>query len=145
MIRLQYNKSHTRAFTLIEMVVATLLLAIGVVSALICISSATRASIVASQYRQAVRLAQQRIAEMESQPDSISSGDSQGDFGSDSPGYRWKQTAENTDFTNVLKVTLTVQWDNGVNGRSIQIVTYEQNTPLPNSQTGSATTTSSIQ
>ncbi|HZP82265.1 MAG TPA: prepilin-type N-terminal cleavage/methylation domain-containing protein [Chthonomonadaceae bacterium] len=101
------------AFTLVEMIVATLLLAIGVAGALAAFSTATRASAMAEQINTAALLAQQRLTEIELQSDTLSGGAQQGDFGADYPGYRWQQNVEPTDYENLFKVTLTVQWGPG--------------------------------
>ncbi len=68
------RRKRQAGFTLIEMVVATVLLVLGVVAALACISSATRSTSISSEYTTAALLAQQKIAEVEATPDQIQGG-----------------------------------------------------------------------
>ena len=123
------NQRRRRAgFTLIEMIVATVLLALGVVAALACISSATRSTSIASEYTTASLLVQQRFAELESQPDQIQGGEQNGTFDQE-PGFRWEQTIETTPASSLFKVTLMIQWRSGNIPRSAQFVTYVQKPP----------------
>ncbi|HZO87604.1 MAG TPA: prepilin-type N-terminal cleavage/methylation domain-containing protein [Chthonomonadaceae bacterium] len=99
-----------RGFTLIEMIVATLLLAIGVVGALTAISTATRASGMAEQIQTAALLARRRLTEVELQPEALVGGEQQGNFGAEYPGYLWRQSVETTGYPDLFKVTLTLRW-----------------------------------
>lgn len=119
-------RRNRRGFTLVEMIVAAILLVVGVVAALTCIGSATRSTALAAEYTTAALLAQQRFAEIEAQSDQLTSGDQQGDFGEDFPGYSWHQTVETTDFSGLVRVALTIEWPSGATRRSAQFVTYEQ-------------------
>ncbi|MGC8666734.1 MAG: type IV pilus modification PilV family protein [Chthonomonadales bacterium] len=127
---------HREGFTLVEMIVAALLLVLGGVAALTCISAATRSMAAAQTITTAALLAQQKISEMEADPTQLMSGDQQGDFSPDHPDYTWQTTVEPTDLAAVEKVTLTVQHRSTRGGRSVQIVTYE---PVPqNTGSGNA-------
>jgi Tfp pilus assembly protein PilV len=107
-------------FTLVEMVVATILLFVGGVAAMMCISSALRITSAAEAHSRAAILAERRLAELETQPDLITSGDQQGDFGDQYPGYQWTQTVEPTDLADVSRITLVITWPNGVRqGRAV--------------------------
>jgi prepilin-type N-terminal cleavage/methylation domain-containing protein len=112
-------------FTLIEMIVAIILLAVGVVSTMICIAAATRSTGVANEYTSAALLAQQRFAELEASPDQLVAGEQQGEFGQDHPGFTWDQNIEIGAITQVLKVTMTIRWRAGGTVRSAQFVSYE--------------------
>lgn len=112
-----------RGFTLIEMIVATVLLALGVVAALGCIASATRATSVAGEYTTAALLAQQRFAELQVQPDEVASGQQQGEFGELYPGYTWSQSSEPTGIEGVYRVSLVVEWQTGQALRSARFAT----------------------
>src|SRR5690349_19340225 len=80
-VRRRNARGASGGFTLIEMVVAAIVLFIGVTAAMVCISSATRATGIATEYQTASLLAQQRIAEIESQPDTeLSGGSHSGNF-----------------------------------------------------------------
>ena len=123
------HRRRNRGFTLVEMIVATLLLAIGAVAALMCIGSATRAAAVSREYATAARMAEQRFAEIVQQPDQIQGGSQSGDFGSDYPNYTWDQTVETTDFPGLVRVTLNINWGSGPVQRTAQFVSYAETNP----------------
>ena len=98
-------------FTLIEMVVAAVVLAVGVAGTVAAFNAATRASTVASEMQTATMLAQKQIAEAEVQlQGTVTAGESDGDFGSDYPGYHWKQSITATDYTYGFQISVTVSW-----------------------------------
>ncbi len=112
-------------FTLIEMIIAAILLVIGVAGALSAIGASTRTASYASQIQTAALLAQKQLAETASQPSSLSSGgDQEGDFDDPYSNYHWKQSAESTDYPNLFKVTLTVTWGNPSSPNQREITTY---------------------
>ena len=109
--RMRYRNSRAQSgFTLIEMIVATALLAIGVVAAMGAIGASTAATASAGQMQTAALLGQSKLNEIERQLDTLSGGDQQGDFGADSPGFHWQENVEATDYPNLFKVTVRVQW-----------------------------------
>jgi type II secretion system protein I len=112
-------------FTLIEMIVASILLFVGVVAALEGIAAATRSAGIANEMTVATMLAQKHIAETEIDTTQLSGGAQSGDFTDDYAGYHWDQNVDTTDFTNLVKVTLTISWSSGAMPRSAQFVTYE--------------------
>lgn len=127
-----------RGFTLIEMVVATILLAIGVVAALQCMAASSRTCGVANEYATAALLAQQHLAEVEAQADTLTGGEQQGEFGDAYPGFTWRQAVEPTDLPAVVRLTLTIEWPSGSARRMSQFTTYE-NTAAAASAAGTPT------
>lgn len=123
-------------FTLIEMIVATLVLAIGIVGAASAFSAATKASALAADTQTASLLAQQQLEQTETQAaGQLTGGDTEGDFGADYPGYHWKQSITSTDYTYLFQVSVTVTW--GPNPpRERTVTTY-----LVNTQTNTSTST----
>ncbi len=121
------SRSARRAFTLVEMIVATLLLVIGVVAALTAFAGATAATGMAERLHTAALLGQQKLTEIELQPDSLASGDQSGDFSEQNPGYRWRQSVEPTDYPNLFKVTVTVQWGQANTPHERALTTYLRN------------------
>ncbi len=119
------------------MIVATILLAVGASAALYTISLSTRNTGLAAERSIAATLAQQRIAEIEAQPDQITGGTQTGAFGDQYPQFSWEETVDTTDFPTLMRVTLVVSWQAGSMKRSVQFVTYESNvsTPPPSSGT----------
>jgi general secretion pathway protein I len=124
-----------RGFTLIEMMVATILLVIGVVATLSAVSSATHATAVAEETHTAALLAQQQMTQIELQPDTLTGGDQQGDFGDSYPGFRWQQSIEPTEYQDLFKVTVTVLWGTPNSPHSRAFTTYMRNPQLDQSQT----------
>jgi general secretion pathway protein I len=118
---------RARGFTLVEMIVATVLLAIGVVAALSAFSSATQATTAANQVQTASLLARRHLSETELQADSLTGGDQEGDFGDEFHGYHWRQSVEATDYPNLFKVTVTVQWGAAAQPHERAITTYLRN------------------
>ncbi len=90
--RLQTPDSRL-GFTLVEAVVAAVLVAIGVVGALGAIGAAARAQAAAGFYHDTALLAQEKMAELEAAP-SLEAGEKKGDFGEAHPGYEWKTQVE---------------------------------------------------
>lgn len=120
-------KKYRRGFTLIEMIVATTLLALGVLASMVALSSSTQATTVSEQNHVAALLGQKRLSELELQPDSLGSGDQGGDFGEQYPGYSYKQSVEATDYPNLFQVTVTVQWQSGTATRQRAFTTFLRN------------------
>jgi len=122
MKRTQRSCRSRRGFTLIEMIIAAILLIIGVAGALGAIGASTRTASYANQIQTAALLGQRQLAETASQPDSLASGgDQEGTFDEPYSNYHWKQSIESTDFQNLFKVTVTVMW--GTNSQR-EITTY---------------------
>jgi general secretion pathway protein I len=124
-----YRKARGRnaGFTLIEMIIAALLLVIGVSSALGAISAATRTGAYASQIQIAALLAQRQLAETATQSDALSGGDQEGTFDEPYSNYHWKQSVEATDYQSLFKVTVTVTWGSGPNPSQREITTFLRN------------------
>jgi prepilin-type N-terminal cleavage/methylation domain-containing protein len=144
------KRSRTRGFTLVEMIVATLLLAIGVVGALVALASSTQSAYTADRVQTAALLGRRKLTEIELQPDQLTGGDQQGDFGTMYPEFRWRESIEATDFADLFKVTVTIEWGpGGAGAHQRQFATYLRNPQLtPQSQsaqnqTSGATTGSS--
>jgi type II secretion system protein I len=149
MIRTKSRARATRAgFTLVEMIVATLLLAIGVSAALAAISSGIQASYKADRLQTAALLAERKLAQIELESNNLTGGDQQGDFGKLYAEFKWHESVETTNYPDLFQVTVTIQWDlNKPKPQERQYVTYLRNTQdFPQSTTGTyssaATTTS---
>jgi general secretion pathway protein I len=125
--------TRKRGFTLIEMIVASILLFLAVTAAVAGISAATKSAGEANEVTVATLLAQKHMAEIEVDTSQLSGGANSGDFSDEYAGYHWDQNVEATDFSNLVKVTLTIYWNSGARQRNAQFVTYEV---LPSTTTG---------
>ncbi|MCW3097405.1 MAG: prepilin-type N-terminal cleavage/methylation domain [Chthonomonadaceae bacterium] len=118
------RRSHV-GFTLIEMIIASILLIVGVSGALGAIGASTRTASYAAEIQTAALLAQRQLAETASQPNSLSSGgDQEGSFDDPYSNYHWKQSVESTDYPKLFKVTVTVTWGPTFHPNQREITTY---------------------
>ena len=83
----------SNGFTLLEVMVATSIMAIVLVSVYRMHSQTLTMNIASRFYTQAPLLAQSKLAQLEAGLSEIIAGDS-GDFGEDFPGYSWNVTVE---------------------------------------------------
>lgn len=113
-----------RAFTLVEMIVATLLLAIGVVAALTAFSTATTATRIAGEIDSAALLARRNVADLSLRKQPLLAGVESGDFGDAFPGFGWQRRIEATKHKGLYLVDLTVHWGDGANQRTRRFTTY---------------------
>jgi Tfp pilus assembly protein PilV len=127
------------------MIVATVLLAVGVTAASHAISSAIRMAATAQSRATAAMIAQDKFAEIEADPTQLTTGDQQGDFGNTHPMYSYRQIVEATTQSDLYKVTLIIQWQDGAFQKQAQFVTYEPTTLLSSTATSSTTTTGGTQ
>ena len=134
-------KRTRRGFTLVEMIIATLILGLAVVGAMTAINFATRSSGYAEQIQTATLLAQQQLGDAEQHSDTLSGGDSEGDFDQSNSSYHWKQSVETTDYQNLFKVTVTVQWGEKNSPHERSLTTYIRSDQNQQGQTGSSGTT----
>ena len=111
------------AFTLVEVLVAAAVLAIGISAGVRTLGAMARASAAAADRETAVRLAGERLALIEG-VEGVSAGSTQGQFDSE-PRFRWQQqVSPATDETGVLEVTVTITWQDGYANRRYAVTTY---------------------
>jgi len=121
------------AFTLIEVLLALAVLAIGGVTLLELQLSSMRAADRAARQSQAMLLAEQKMAEALA-PASIAPGANQGVTDEDTPGgpLDWSVTVADLSSTDILgasttglcSVTVDVTWPEGDLERKVQLVNY---------------------
>jgi len=126
-MRIRAYQTAKSGFTLIEMIVATLILALAIVGALSVISNSTRAVESGERLQTAALLAQNKLTELELQTTNMTSGEQQGDFGEEYPTYRWRTMTDTTEFEKLFKVTLIVSWGENTGGNEREFVTYLRN------------------
>jgi Tfp pilus assembly protein PilV len=103
-------------FTLIEALVACVLVVIGIAGALSAISASLHAEGAAKFYQSAGPLAQAKLAEIENDPNT-EAGTDEGDFGDKYPGFAWSS-----------KITTITDTDDGPKGLwEASVTVYEVN------------------
>ncbi|MFA0732568.1 MAG: hypothetical protein LKKZDAJK_000721 [Candidatus Fervidibacter sp.] len=126
---------RTAGFTLVELVIAFVLLAMGIVAILELVGQSALNARLARNRTQAALLAQQRMEELLSQPD-LQPGVSEGDFGDRFPQFRWRtqveQVSGSTDpsQTPLYRLTVVVEWQEGTRTQSVQLDTLWSPVPL---------------
>jgi type II secretion system protein I len=110
------------AFTLIEVLVATAVLAIGISAGVRAMGAMSRASALAADRQTAVRLAGEQLARLEG-VDGVSTGNTQGDFESE-PRFHWQEQVAAASQTGVLEATVTITWSEAGVQRHYAVTTY---------------------
>ncbi len=113
----------TRGFTLVEVLIATVLVALGLVGVLTTFSVANRASMASRNDTLIPQLAEQKLSELRAMSWDELPGTQSGDFGADYPGYSWDATVQQPDENNVLKVDLVIHTLEGGRKRDVEYAT----------------------
>jgi type II secretion system protein I len=117
------RRPHLKAgFTLVEVLVAAAVLAIGISAGVRTLGVMARASAAAADRQTAVRLAEQRLATLEA-IDGATAGNSEGQF-EEEPRFRWQQQVAAASVTGVLEATVTITWPEGALTRRFAVTTY---------------------
>jgi prepilin-type N-terminal cleavage/methylation domain-containing protein len=121
-----YARGQSRGFTLIEVLVSVMLLAVVLPTVMGGVSLSLRAAESSKFKAQASSLAQAKLSELQAQ----NQWDTQrmaGDFGTSYPQYRW--TAQLTNFDGTLQqLDVTVFWRQREQERSVALSTIITNT-----------------
>ena len=121
-------RKSRRGLTLLEMLVAMAILAIGIVGVLRVFSSSIVTSKAAESYSRAATLADETAAELERRP-SLDPGTVSGKFASAEPGYTWEAEIGSAESSGLQRVRIRVLWKAGSRRRHFDMVTYLRPTP----------------
>lgn len=111
---------RSAAFTLVEVLVATAVLAIGLLGALTAFSMASRVTGVSRNDTVVTLLAQEKLAEIQLLgPEGVSFAPTSGDFGPERPDYGWQLFVQEPDGLNVVRVDLLITAPEGGREREI--------------------------
>jgi len=103
------SSAGERGFTLVEVLVATAVLAIGLLAALTAFSMANRVTAVSSNDTVISFLGQQKLAEIQALGrEQLRVGSTTGDFGPEFPQYVWRLTVHEPSDLNVVPVDLLI-------------------------------------
>ena len=116
---MKINKQN-QGFTLIEVIVAMVVVIVGLVMISQAFSIGLRAVRVSDKATLAKLLAEQKIAELEIQSFSTLQS-TNGDFGTDYPGLTWQEDVETANLDNLRQVTLIISWTEDNTTRSLVI------------------------
>ncbi len=133
-------RHHKAGFTLVELVVAFLILTVGVVAILELVGQSALNARYAQDKTTATTLAQQKLEELLAQPN-LEVGETEGDFGDRYPQFRWRaqvsEVATNTSslIANpsslpLLRLSVVVEWRYRRRGQSVQLETLQSAFPL---------------
>ncbi|MCX7918044.1 MAG: prepilin-type N-terminal cleavage/methylation domain-containing protein [bacterium] len=108
-ISLGKNPKSEFGFTLLEVVIALVIVVVGLVLISQAFSIGLRAVRVSDKATIARFLAEQKITEIELQSFlALQSGT--GDFGPDYPDFTWQMNVATTQLDNLLQINLTISW-----------------------------------
>jgi len=114
-------------FSILEALIAVSILSIGIVGLLQAYGQGLRSSRMSRDRLVAISLAQQKMAEFEADPSSLSSGIQEGDFGEEFRDYRWEADIEKGSVDGLYHVTIRVIWGLGGQENSWEMIAYMVN------------------
>jgi Tfp pilus assembly protein PilV len=108
----------------VEVIVATTILAIGLLAVLTAFSLAARVSGASNADTKVALLAQQKFSEIEVQdPQRLSPGTTSGTFSPSDPDYGWQLTIHQQDSQHVTQVDLTIYAPQAGKTREVRFTT----------------------
>ncbi|MDZ4383917.1 MAG: type II secretion system minor pseudopilin GspI [Nitrospirota bacterium] len=115
--------SATGGFTLLEVMVALLIIA----TSFIVLLHSRNQSVIAADYARhmtiATLLATEKMGEME-QMELSATGEDSGNFGEDYPEFVWRTIISDTAYEQVREVRVEVSWGEGEGRRNVELVNY---------------------
>jgi type II secretion system protein I len=111
---------NTKGFTLLEVIVAMVIVVVGVVMISQTFSTGLRAVRVSDKATVARFLAEQKITDIETQAFTALQS-ATGDFGTDYSEFIWQEDVAATDLDNLKQVTLTISWVEDNTTRTLQV------------------------
>ncbi|MCS7263474.1 MAG: prepilin-type N-terminal cleavage/methylation domain-containing protein [Armatimonadetes bacterium] len=133
--QMEILSSHKKGFTLVELVVAFVILVVGVAAVLELVSQSALNARYAKDKTTATVLAQQKMEELLAQPD-LTSVETEGDFGDAYPQFRWRAqisevSGELSDLgVNLFRIVVAVEWRDRGQVRSVQLETLKSSVPI---------------
>lgn len=120
---LRYLKKNNSGFTLLEVMVALLIIAIS----FIVLLHSRNQSVIAADYARhttiATLLASEKMSGIEHE-ESLDTGEDTGNSIEEYPEYTWRTTVSDTAYEHVKEVRVVVSWGEGRSQRSVELVNY---------------------
>jgi type II secretion system protein I len=114
--------SRQSGFTLLELMVALVILALGIVGLMRAVSQGMAATAQIRDVTTATTLGQMKMEELASNVVDLPA-ESNGDFGDAAPEFSWRAVAEETDIEGLIKITIVVLWQRGNRQQSVTLET----------------------
>ena len=121
--------SGPAGFTLLEVLICLLIIAIVLISCLRAQNQSIRLYTLSRDMTVATILAHQKMEEIGAMgfPEL---GEEEGDFDEQFPGFTWKKAVSVTPFEEARRVDLSIVWQDGIRERSVDVVSYITNTKI---------------
>ena len=116
------GKPFPRGFTLLEIVVALTIAAVALPILLRSFSEGTKKQSLIENRTTALYLLKLRMSEIEMLGE-LEEGSEEGEFGTDSR-FTWSSDIAESDIENLYEVTVTVNWQERGQQKSVQLTTY---------------------
>jgi general secretion pathway protein I len=113
-------------FSLVEMLAALIIFALGVMSVLEVVATSVQSTTATAGYTEAVFLARQRVEETIATEGLAPVTDS-GDFGEAYPRHSWKRVVEEVDPGRLYRIRVDVTWDDRGIERQYTLATLAAN------------------
>lgn len=128
-LRRRDRGSGPTGFTLLEVLISLLIIAIVLVTCLRAQNQSIRLYTLSRDMTVATILARQKMGEIEAAgfPEL---GEEQGDFEEQFPEFTWRKAVSVTPFEAARRVDLSIVWQDGIRERSVDVVSYITNTKI---------------
>jgi type II secretion system protein I len=130
-LRRRDRGSSPAGFTLLEVLISLLIIAIVLISCLRAQNQSIRLYTLSRDMTIATILARQKMGEIENEATGFPElGEEEGDFEEQFPGFTWKKAVSVTPFEEARRVDLSIVWQDGIRERRVDVVSYITNTKI---------------
>jgi type II secretion system protein I len=128
-LRRKNDGAIPRGFTLLEVLISLLIIAIVLITCLRAQNQSIRLYHLSRDMTIATILARQKMGEIELMgfPEL---GEDEGDFEDKFPGFSWQRSVSVTPFEEARRVALSIMWKEGIRERRIDVIAYITNTKV---------------